>query len=603
MLNCMKRLNSFDLFDTLITRPVVEPEDIFSLVGIIAQKRKLIKANLNFRSIREKAEKIARQKSNSEEIIIDEIYEELRKIAKISRTVMKKLMQLELYIEKGYAFKIAYFKNKPISKNPIIISDTYLPENLIKQILKANNIKYNKLYVSSKFKKTKSMGSLYRKILNDLKISPNKLHHLGDNKYSDFYIPTKYGIHAEIFSLSRHTPYEKFIHDEFMHTQNPSLLLLAGVMRSTRLQAYFNSKREDDIYLVGSNIIGPLLFTYTFWVLKRAKENKIDILYFVSRDGQILIKIARILNRYLNFNLKFKYMYASRESLYLPSITNIMELNRFIPGTKTKKLDKKIIHGIYIKRELLIKYLKNLGFDKYKRIGFVDINSTGGQQYAISNVLDLAGIYPTYGITGFYLNFYQKFELYKNDKFLSFTDYLKFPKELINGSLIESFAAADHNRCTGYRVKKDKIIPILSEHNEFDFIKFGLMVERQAVIRFTKTLLHLSLEFGINLNYLLETDTVLKLLCMFTRAPGKLVKTFGKIKHATRYNGERTVYLIGDKNNYFANLIFIFSTRFHTKIFNKYILWPEGNFSYYNHPILLKLFNLKTRILFLKKSC
>jgi hypothetical protein len=380
-----------------------------------------------------------------------------------------------------------------------------------------------------------------------------------------------------------------------MRTKNPSLLLLAGVMKSTRLQAYFNSKRENDIYLVSSNVIGPLLFTYTFWILKKAKESKINILYFVSRDGQILLRIARILNKYLQFNLKLKYLYASREALYIPSITSITELHKFIPEEKRKRSKLKIMTQ---KRKLLTRYLKNLGFNTYKRVGFVDINSTGGQQYAISKVLDMAGIYSPYGITGFYLNFYQKFKIYKKDRFFSFTDDMRFPKGLINGNLIESFAAADHNRCIGYKLQDNKVIPVLDKNREFDFIKFGINVEREAIMKFTKALLRLSSEFGIDLNYLLEIDTVLKLLNLFTRNPGRLAETFGKIKHTVTMKGRKAQYLIGDKNSYFAYLIFILSTTLYTKIFNKSMLWPEGNFFYYKHFVLLKFLNSKSRILF-----
>ena len=65
------RYYSFDMFDTLITRLVNAPSDLFSIIET--------EYNIpNFRKNRINAERKARKNSNHEEITIDDIYKELK---------------------------------------------------------------------------------------------------------------------------------------------------------------------------------------------------------------------------------------------------------------------------------------------------------------------------------------------------------------------------------------------------------------------------------------------------------------------------------------------------------------------------------------------
>jgi len=85
--------------------------------------------------------------------------------------------------------------------------------------------------------------------------------------------------------------------------------------------------------------------------LETAKKNKLKNLYFLSRDGQILHSIAKIIiDRREDYNINCHYLYASRQLWHLPSIDCTIEDDEFewiLQGNKNdfstilKKVDLK----------------------------------------------------------------------------------------------------------------------------------------------------------------------------------------------------------------------------------------------------------------------
>ena len=105
-----------------------------------------------------------------EEADINLIYKELEKY--YSKDVCKKLLALEKEVEINVCVRNNniindyYAKASSLGKKIIITSDMYLDEETIIKILKKNNIKYYKLYLSSKYNKRKSSGTLFDYILH-----------------------------------------------------------------------------------------------------------------------------------------------------------------------------------------------------------------------------------------------------------------------------------------------------------------------------------------------------------------------------------------------------------------------------------------------------
>jgi hypothetical protein len=55
--------------------------------------------------------------------------------------------------------------------------------------------------------------------------------------------------------------------------------------------------------------------------MTEARRRTLNRLYFVARDGQILQRIAVNLNALLGWVIELRYLHASRQSLFLPSLT------------------------------------------------------------------------------------------------------------------------------------------------------------------------------------------------------------------------------------------------------------------------------------------
>ena len=100
-----KEIVSFDIFDTLVLRTVVDPTDIFKIVEIEYNKNNEQKLEVDFYKLRINTEKKVREKNFSkEEITFDDIYFEINKI--LGEEIGEKLKRLEIETEKKiYSYK------------------------------------------------------------------------------------------------------------------------------------------------------------------------------------------------------------------------------------------------------------------------------------------------------------------------------------------------------------------------------------------------------------------------------------------------------------------------------------------------------------------
>ena len=75
---------------------------------------------------------------------------------------------------------------KQQGKRIIIVSDMYLPEDFLTQVLQEKGFTgFEKLYVSNAVRKLKGTGALYRHVAQELKVAPEDFLHIGDNFKSD----------------------------------------------------------------------------------------------------------------------------------------------------------------------------------------------------------------------------------------------------------------------------------------------------------------------------------------------------------------------------------------------------------------------------------
>lgn len=314
---------SFDIFDTLIVRNINRPIDVFDVVENEYNKKNKNKIS-DFRKKRVDIERKCRLKSKYEEVTIGEIYNQLEiaesgidanLLMNIEQSVEVDLCQFNNNIKEIFE----YCKNK--KKKIIITSDMYLDEITIKKILSKNNIKYEKLFLSSVVRLTKETGNLFKYLLNDLGINPNNIIHIGDNENSDYRVPKKLKIKSIIIKNKK--------------TDKEYYNINLNIIRS---YLYNNQLKYTDVFSdFGYNLFGPLLLCFSKWLIGELENNNINKVFFFSRDGYIMKKAFDIIN--VNSGIRSYYFYASRRAIIVPSLfkCNSIEeiLGRLSIGRKT----------------------------------------------------------------------------------------------------------------------------------------------------------------------------------------------------------------------------------------------------------------------------
>lgn len=278
-------LISFDVFDTLLYRPFKYPSELFEYIG-----------GSQFRKERIWAEKISRLQCK--ETTLDKIYNMIQPEYKKYKDIE---ISTEISLCKPYKENAELFNFiKSLGKKIIITSDMYLPESVIEIMLWQCGVNgYDKIYVSSKQQAQKSTGELFDKILEDYKLPPEKILHIGDNKRSDGDIPSTkglsiYNVEKKIDLLFKNKPFLKLLKDNYLNNLYISSLI---------------DYQEDNYwkrlgYMYGSVLVYPFMY----WLRDEAIKNKIDTLVFVGRDGYILKKVFEKFNT----GIKCIYAYANR---------------------------------------------------------------------------------------------------------------------------------------------------------------------------------------------------------------------------------------------------------------------------------------------------
>lgn len=191
---------SFDVFDTVITRTVLRPKDVFQLMQqrLEAQHDGLPGSLPGcFWGARVWSEFLARRRSGSEDVTLFQIYQTLAELFRLDHPGRDRLLSAELALESEVLVPIdgalelvaAARRSAPV----VFISDMYLPSEFIRGILERSALfaPGDRLYVSGELGKSKGSGRLFRHVLDDLKIRPGQLVHCGDNPVTDRLVPRR----------------------------------------------------------------------------------------------------------------------------------------------------------------------------------------------------------------------------------------------------------------------------------------------------------------------------------------------------------------------------------------------------------------------------
>jgi len=290
---------SFDLFDTLIERPVMQPTDLFKMVG------KRSGFGSGFTASRVAAERLAGLKKDEsyDAVTLDEIYHQFSDAFGLDNDRAETLKNTELSVEEDYlrarsAGKRLFDTAVSCGKRIIITTDTFFENEFLERVLSNNGyFGYERIYSSCDHRLSKRKGRLYDKIIDDLNadgIRSDEILHVGDNADVDFHTATEHGILAlhlpkAVDALIKNGVLSPLFRRIEQSMDNSFLIaFMAQRLFADPYRKYAsNSILNEDPANMGTLFYGPLSLIFVKWMLDDAITEKIDKLLFVKRDGYI----------------------------------------------------------------------------------------------------------------------------------------------------------------------------------------------------------------------------------------------------------------------------------------------------------------------------
>ncbi len=351
-------LYSFDIFDTLFTRKVLKPSGIFQYVEYKIKEMSSefpMLFSQSYTEIRRQAESNAREyyrkttnERNTEciEISFDMIFERMAEVYNLSteQTELLKKWETEAELDNVIPIteNISRLKElKDAGENVILISDMYLPKEMIQKMLyKADPVLAEiPLYLSSEYGVQKSGLNLFKEVYRSFEPTYGfgKWIHSGDNLHSDVKMPGRLGILTRKVEPLEFSQYEEDLAE--------SINSYDGTMCAAMIARFRNAfPYEKDEFTF--SFVSLCFVPYISWVLRDAIKRGYETLYFLSRDGYQLQRIADKIIEVKNLPIRTKYIYGSRRAWRIPSYIDDIDVGfwggygNFVKITSKEKLLK-----------------------------------------------------------------------------------------------------------------------------------------------------------------------------------------------------------------------------------------------------------------------
>ena len=583
---------SFDVFDTLITRPWFLPSDQFAAIAPRLREMGYTSlSDLEWMHLRMNCESETHKRSNAGEISLKNIYDVVAEKLDWNEEQAQQAHGLEFQRELSDIRPISDAKEivdecRKAGKDVIVTSDTYFSTSELSCLLTrcGYDVSVDNIFASSDHLLTKRSGSLFSAILKKRNLRPEQLHHIGDQPDSDGRSPAVLGIRSTITTRSMPNRYERLL-ARSGEKERLYRSAIAGCARSSRLANSFADIHRQTLWDVGTDIAGPLLFTFVLWVLNKARSLEINRVYFLARDGEVLLEIARRLCGWLGWNIDCRYLYSSRQSFVLPALTRFdddandwifdwwelpairsllaesphadmlrSELDQYIDRRRLKRLhgilkstgmQQKILALAAERRQVLTEYLKQQGMTDGSSWAVCDLGWRGTAQLCITQIGNETSGFPL-NFKGLY------YALNRREAFVAeerTETFLSGDAGFVTnfGWLVESFCAAESGTVETFKEEGDGIVkPVFSESKDADQISWGCRVQRNAILHFVDALTH-TLAFPEN-----DIDQFIEVMRDRAVASFELMRNQPSLDEARAYGKINVAVDVAHKNRTFV---------------------------------------------------
>lgn len=453
---------SFDIFDTLVDRTVEQPVHVFRMIEADVDLATQGRVS-NFQVARQGIERSLREKialqGERQEITLEEIYDAMAVSYALTPEMRNVVRDLEVaeelrVLRRRDAGWRLYEVARASGARVIFISDMYLPEAVIRQILSQTGYPDDiQLYLSSTVGLRKHEGDLFAHVQAVEGIEYVNWLHIGDNPHGDVKVPQNLGIIPHriqsAYQLMGANDKLAAMLKLDRKTRSKGEAALYGLMQRRYFDDPFrvypsSTHFGGDPFIMGYVGLGPVFYGFLHWTMTQAKRDGIQKLIFLSRDGKILWRMAQVLFPASEGWPAISYAMSSRRAARIASMYTLGDISKLIDsslatttleGLFAKKLgielkdednalirscgfsdrhaevsakhrdplrqlamglSSRILDNAAAERGLLAQHYRGIGVLPGSRVGVVDIGYAGTMQVAMERITgntDIAGYY------------------------------------------------------------------------------------------------------------------------------------------------------------------------------------------------------------------
>lgn len=525
------KLVSVDLFDTVLQR-CIEPPALVQQVVCRALSQRLDLPFTQVWQARQQAEQTLRQQALAQGLDHECRFSELV-VLWVQTLIGQSDAELQAFIlQAEVENEIKALQIKPDAKvfldwakaqglTLIATSDMYLDSEILSDILERKQLKHYflDLYVSAEVGLGKYTGRLFKHILQKNHLNPEQMLHIGDNPISDRLKACEQQIQGIWL-------YEKAeLRRREQQALSSTMAQRGGIWLGrhffecvqTRIQQQASLNSPNFFYRYGRDVLGPAFSVCMQGILERlqqqrSKQESIDKLFFIARDGYLFEKLYRSSTE----DIPAEYVYLSRRvitaastakglthaqavvAFYNPKqcglesvckvyglpiedlkplaqaygFTNFAEpiqqwddsrLYRFLQDPQVQAI---ISHTGEQHQTLLERYLEQIGFFAQKRVALIDIGWNGTIQRFLKQAFGHRADFPI--VHGYYFAFvpkmYSDFGLDNYCEGIIHDSRRGNPCERMPAEFEEIFeqgARSGEATTMGYQVLNDQVEPVL----------------------------------------------------------------------------------------------------------------------------------------------
>lgn len=312
---------SFDIFDTLLVRPALQPRDIFYLL----HKKIQAEYGVDFIHMRWNAEARLGKKNAR----LEDIYRFIAKAHGLDEDVAMRIMREEIACEKALSsvrpdVRELYEAARAAGKRVIAVSDMYLGADVLTDILSGHGLRFDAVYASCDHGARKDDGALYDLVLDREGVEPGEMAHIGDNRHSDY----RQALEKKLVAVWVPSVRERILGGDAacdaLFSETVSADPLWSIFLGFALNRLYggptdtpvNIFRLDSLRQFAIQLLAPLLTAFGIY-LNTSKEiqAKYPAIHFASRDGWLPYHIYEDMRKTLG-GCPGKYFAAGRRAYF-----------------------------------------------------------------------------------------------------------------------------------------------------------------------------------------------------------------------------------------------------------------------------------------------